>query len=62
MYLADSLGYLGYIIVMVLRTWLSEDLNFLELMNAASAIIAVTSLVILVFVTVHYARRLPRAT
>lgn len=62
MYLADSLGYLGYIVVMVLRSWLSEDLNFLQLMNAASALIAVTSLVILVFVAIHYARRLPVAT
>ena len=61
MYLADSLGYLGYIIVMVLRSWLSEDLNFLQLMNTASALIAVTSLVVLIFVTIHYARRLPRA-
>ena len=62
MYLADSLGYLGYILVMVLRNWISTDINFLQLMRASSAVIASASLLILIFVTIHYVRRLPRTT
>ena len=61
MYLADSLGYLGYIVVVVLRSWLSKDLNFLQLLNRSSAVIAVLSLAILALVAVHYVRRLPRS-
>lgn len=59
MYLADSLGYLGYVLVIVLRSWLSDDVNFLQLMNASSLVIAVASLAMLVLVTIHYAGRLP---
>ncbi|MEO2036799.1 MAG: DUF5690 family protein [Planctomycetaceae bacterium] len=62
MYLADSLGYLGYILVMVLRNLISTDINFLQLMRVSSAVIASVSLVILILVTVHYVRRLPRTT
>jgi len=47
MYLADSLGYLGYILVMVLRNWVSTDINFLRLMTTSAAAIASASLVIL---------------
>lgn len=60
MYLADSLGYLGYVLVIVLRNSLSEEINFLQLMNACSLVIAVTSLGLLILVTFHYAHRLPR--
>lgn len=62
MYLADSLGYLGYVLVMLLRNWISTDINFLRLMTTSAAVIATGSLVILLLVTIHYVRRLPRTT
>ena len=61
MYLADALGYLGYILVLVLRSRVSDDLNFLQLLNVSSAAIAVMSAAVLVFVAIHYYRRLPRS-
>lgn len=60
MYLADSLGYLGYVLVIVLRNFLSEEIDFLQLMNGSSFLIAVTSLGLLILVSLHYGHRLPR--
>ena len=59
MYLADALGYLGYVAIMVLRQWISEDVNFLNLMIGSGLIISVVALAISLFLVIYYSRHLP---
>ena len=60
MYLADSLGYLGYVVLMIAKNCMSEDMNYLRLLNDASVLISVVALAVLAVVAVHYSRRLSR--
>lgn len=60
MYLADSVGYLGYVAVMFAKSWLSADRNFLELFLQVTKLLSVASLVIGVFLFVHYWRSTSR--
>ena len=60
MYLADALGYLGYVAVMIFRNYASDQIDFLKLMIWTSTIVAVVSLVLTVFLAVYYHRRVPR--
>lgn len=62
MYLADSLGYLGYILLMLAMNRVSGDVNYLQLLNWVSTTVTIGSIGILAFVSVHYSRRLPRDT
>jgi len=60
MYLADAAGYLGYIAVMVLGSFVSDRLDFLRLLNTVSLVVAVASSVIAVGLGVHFSRTVPR--
>ena len=60
MYLADAVGYLGYIGVMAARHRFTTDAPFLPLMTRTSLWIAASSLGVILLLTVYYYRRLPR--
>ena len=60
MYLADAVGYTGYVGVMVLRNHVSTEVVFLRLMIWTAVILASASLVITALLAAYYMRRLPR--
>lgn len=59
MYLADAVGYLGYVSVMVFRNTASGEVNFLNLMIWVSVVISVISTVIALLLLWHFRRNLP---
>ncbi|WP_146520062.1 DUF5690 family protein [Stieleria varia] len=58
LYLADALGYLAYVGVMLFKNSASDNVNFLELMIWASVGISVFSTVVAGVLVVHFHRRL----
>lgn len=62
MYLADAIGYLGYIGVMVVRNFDLLERNYLSLFISSSVLIALIAICVTLFMTVHYTRRLPQST
>lgn len=60
MYLADATGYLGYCGVMLLRSSLSPDTNFLPFFIQLSVTLLLTSIVFFVVAMFLFARRFPR--
>jgi hypothetical protein len=56
MYLADTLGYLGYVFVILLRHAVSRAQNHLYLFNVVSLLIAGVSILLLTLVWRHYKR------
>ena len=60
MYLADAIGYLAYLIIVILRNTLLDDANFLRLMIGVSVAIAMASLLAICGVSMHYHRRIPK--
>ncbi|MEO9595508.1 DUF5690 family protein [Rhodopirellula bahusiensis] len=61
MYLADALGYLGYVGVMFYRNSVTSDHNFLSLMNRTSVVVAALASVITIFLCMHYTTKIPRS-
>ena len=61
MYLADAMGYLGYVAVMVFRNTTSGEADFLNLLLWASGFVAVVSSVISILLGGYYYRRIPRS-
>lgn len=62
MYLADAVGYLGYVGVMVIRNLDWPRGGFLNLFVNSSLLVAVLAICVTLFMLVHFARRLPRST
>ena len=62
MYLADAVGYLGYVGVMALRNLVSPETQFLELFLMTALVIAGLSLLITLILMRHYLRYLPQET
>jgi hypothetical protein len=60
MYLADATGYLAYVGVMVAKEAVTGDLQFLRLFLTTSLLIAVSSLVITLYLARYYWRRIPK--
>lgn len=60
MYLADALGYLGYIGVMLYRNSVTSDRNFLTLMNRTSVVVAALASLIAILLCIHYTNKIPR--
>ncbi len=60
MYLADSVGYLGYVAVMLGKGYLSERQNFLSFFILASWVGGLSCLACLVLSQVYWSRRSPR--
>lgn len=60
MYLADALGYLGYVGLMLFKRMGTDDVDALKLFNSITLWSCVTCLVLLAWMYVHYARRLSR--
>lgn len=60
MYLADALGYLGYVAIMIFRNTTSGEVDFLNLMRWSSLSVALVSTAITLFLARHYARTLPK--
>ena len=59
LYLADAIGYLGYIAVMVMRNSVSGDVDFLKLLIWVSAVVASISTLLSLLLAIHYYRRIP---
>lgn len=60
MYLADAVGYLGYVGVMVFRNITGSQINFLGLLVAISLSVAVLSTVVTIVLGIYYAEAIPR--
>ena len=54
MYLADAIGYLGYVSVMIFRNTTSGELDFLNLLIWISVAVAVISLILTLFLNFYY--------
>ncbi len=62
MYLADALGYLGYVAIMIFRNTTSGEVDFLNLLLWSSMAVALASTAIGLFLALHYARTLPKTS
>lgn len=60
MYSADSVGYLGYVAIMLLRNTSMLEAGFLNLFVGASLLIAISAICITLFLAFHYYHNLPR--
>ena len=60
MYLADAIGYLGYVMVMIYRNTTTGEVGFLRLLNWTSVVVASVSLMIVSVLGVHYYRSIPK--
>jgi len=59
MYLADALGYLGYAVVLVVRTTARPDLEVLPFFRTSLMVVAVTSIMALIMALTYFHRVLP---
>jgi len=59
-YLADAVGYLGYVGIMLMRNTSLLEAGFLSLFIGASLLIAISAIFITLFLAFHYYYRLPR--
>ncbi len=59
MYLADAVGYLGYVSVMIFRNVSSGQMNFLGLLTWTSWSVAVVSTSLTVLLGIYFYRRIP---
>lgn len=59
MYLADAIGYLGYVVVMIYRNTTTGESGFLPLLMVTSGGVALISIVIVALLWGHYARTIP---
>lgn len=59
MYLADAVGYLGYVGVMVFRNTTGSQINFLSLLVGISLCVAVLSTVVTIVLGTYYAKAIP---
>ena len=60
MYLADALGYLGYVAVMILRSTITNEADFLGLMVWSAVSVSLVSLVIAAILAVYFHHTMPR--
>lgn len=60
MYLADAIGYLGYVAVMVFRNSSSDQFEYLKLLNWLSISVALCSTVITGALAIYYSRVIPK--
>ena len=60
-YLADAIGYLGYVCIMLLRNVISSDINFLDLLIWVSVAISSLAIVITLFLCAHFHQRIPHS-
>lgn len=62
MYLADAVGYLGYVSVMVFKNLsTTKKIDFLELLIWVSIVVALISTVITVVLGIYYYKKIPRS-
>lgn len=61
MYLADALGYLGYVAVMIFRNTLTGEVDFLNLLIWSSVVVAFISMVVTTLLAVHFYRTVPNS-
>ncbi|MEM9827533.1 MAG: DUF5690 family protein [Planctomycetota bacterium] len=59
LYLADAIGYLGYVLVMVLRNVATDEIDFLNLMIWTCVAVGAVSLVIASWLALHFSARVP---
>ncbi len=59
MYLADAIGYLGYVAVMIFRNAVSGQVDFLKLIIWTSIIVALVSTIVTIFLGVYYSKAIP---
>ncbi|WP_197527953.1 DUF5690 family protein [Posidoniimonas polymericola] len=56
MYLADAIGYLGYVAVLLLRNFATVDVDFLRAMTLTAAVISVCSLLAVAAAAIYFRR------
>ncbi len=61
MYLADTVGYLGYVGVMICKNFMPADVNFLDLFIGTSLVFGALSIMITVLLTIYFSKRIPRS-
>ena len=60
MYIADAVGYLGYVGVMIFRNRSGEDLDMLKLFNGITLGLSIVSLLLTIVLTLYFALRIPK--
>jgi hypothetical protein len=58
MYMADSIGYLGYAVVIVAKTWLKKDVELLPYFQCILLVAAVLSILCLIAALLYFQRAL----
>lgn len=58
LYVADAVGYLGYVVVMLVKNFASPKLNFYDFLATSSWIVVVVSTISLVFCGIYFERRM----
>ena len=61
MYLADAMGYLGYVAIMVLRNSISEEVDFLGLLIWVCVVVSMIAMVATMAVAIHFGRTIPHS-
>lgn len=59
MYVADALGYLAYVSILIFRNTTSGSADFLKLTIWVTAVVAISSLFVALLLMIHYFRKLP---
>jgi len=59
MYVADALGYLAYVTILIFRNTTSGSADFLKLTIWVTSIVAIASMVVALLLLIHYLRKLP---
>ena len=60
MYLADAIGYLGYVAIMILRNSVDIEIDFLQLMIWTSIGVSLASTAITIFLTFYFQKKMPK--
>lgn len=57
MYLADAAGYLAYVVVLLFKNFVTTDINYLLMLKVISAIVGLTSILLTVWLFLHFSKR-----
>jgi MFS family permease len=60
MYLADAMGYLGFVGLLIYRNLAGDEVDYFKLFTTASYVMAVASTIIISMLLVNYSWKLPR--
>ncbi len=58
LYVADAVGYLGYVVVMLVKNFASPKVNFYDFLATASWLVVIVSTISLLFCGIYFERRM----